>query len=296
MLIIAWVLGIYFVEKLHGGLGSMFKSIAMENKDFLLIGEEGSTISKARYTSNIVISMIGFVMWPHLFTKSYTTTERRIKTTVAVYPIFALFLLPVLFIGFSAIGIVEKEAIENSGQILPYLITNYLTESGVLYGIVGAGALAAAMSSSDAITHGASVSFGRDICKAVYSDLSENTELWIMRFAVFLIGTIAYFLAIFGGEGLIQLLLGAYGPIAQLAPAVYCSIFFRKVNAISIIVGMIFGVVVNTYYQYFSTSTPYDMHPGLIGFFVNIFIVITLSFVFSQSENEKQKSEEFNNI
>ena len=152
MLIIAWVLGIYFVEKLHGGLGSMFKSIAMENKDFLLIGEEGSTISKARYTSNIVISMIGFVMWPHLFTKSYTTTERRIKTTVAVYPIFALFLLPVLFIGFSAIGIVEKEAIENSGQILPYLITNYLTESGVLYGIVGAGALAAAMSSSDAIT------------------------------------------------------------------------------------------------------------------------------------------------
>ena len=296
MLIIAWVLGIYFVEKLHGGLGSMFKSIAMENKDFLLIGEEGSTISKARYTSNIVISMIGFVMWPHLFTKSYTTTERRIKTTVAVYPIFALFLLPVLFIGFSAIGIVEKEAIENSGQILPYLITNYLTESGVLYGMVGAGALAAAMSSSDAITHGASVSFGRDICKAVYSDLSENTELWIMRFAVFLIGAIAYFLAIFGGEGLIQLLLGAYGPIAQLAPAVYCSIFFRKVNATSIIVGMIFGVVVNTYYQYFSSNAPYDMHPGLIGFFVNIFIVITLSFVFSQSEDEKKKSEEFRNI
>ena len=59
---------------------------------------------------------------------------------------------------------------------------------------------------------------------------------------------------------------------------------------------MLFGVVVNTYYQYFSQSTPYDMHPGLIGFFVNIFIVITLSFVFSQSENEKQKSEEFNNI
>jgi SSS family solute:Na+ symporter len=74
MLIIAWVLGVYFVEKLHGGLGNMFKSIAMENKDFLLIGEEGSTISKARYTSNIAISMIGFVMWPHLFTKSYTTT------------------------------------------------------------------------------------------------------------------------------------------------------------------------------------------------------------------------------
>ena len=197
MLVIAWILGMYFVQKLHGGIGNMFETINNSNNDFLLIGEEGSAMSKARYSSNIIISMIGFVMWPHLFTKSYTTTEKRIKTTVAVYPIFALFLLPVLFIGFSGYGIVSSDQIENSGQILPYLITNYLTESGLLYGIVGAGALAAAMSSSDAITHGASVSFGRDICKAIYSKIPENIELWIMRGAVFGVGGIAYLIAIF---------------------------------------------------------------------------------------------------
>ena len=200
MLVIAWILGMYFVQKLHGGIGNMFETINNSNNEFLLIGEEGSAMSKARYSSNIIISMIGFVMWPHLFTKSYTTTEKRIKTTVAVYPIFALFLLPVLFIGFSGYGIVSSDQIENSGQILPYLITNYLTESGLLYGIVGAGALAAAMSSSDAITHGASVSFGRDICKAIYSKIPENIELWIMRGAVFGVGSIAYLIAIFGSE------------------------------------------------------------------------------------------------
>ena len=207
MLVIAWILGMYFVQKLHGGIGNMFETINNSNNDFLLIGEEGSAMSKARYSSNIIISMIGFVMWPHLFTKSYTTTEKRIKTTVAVYPIFALFLLPVLFIGFSGYGIVSSDQIENSGQILPYLITNYLTESGLLYGIVGAGALAAAMSSSDAIKHGASVSFGRDICKAIYSKIPENIELWIMRGAVFGVGGIAYLIAIFGSEGLIQMQL-----------------------------------------------------------------------------------------
>ena len=95
------------------------------------------------------------------------------------------------------------------------------------------------MSSSDAITHGASVSFGRDICKAIYSKIPENIELWIMRGAVFGVGSIAYLIAIFGSEGLIQLLLGAYGPIAQLAPAVYASLFFRRVSAISIIIGLI---------------------------------------------------------
>ena len=296
MLIIAWVLGMYFVQKLHGGIGNMFETINNSNNDFLLIGEEGSSMSKARYSSNIIISMIGFVMWPHLFTKSYTTTEKRIKTTVAVYPIFALFLLPVLFIGFSGYGIVGSDNIENSGQILPYLITNYLTESGLLYGIVGAGALAAAMSSSDAITHGASVSFGRDICKAIYSKIPENIELWIMRGAVIGIGAIAYLLAIFGSECLIQLLLGAYGPIAQLAPAVYASLFFRKANALSIILGMISGVVITIYYQYLAETTIYDLHAGLIGLIFNIFIVISFSVIFSQIHKEAIKAKEFIDI
>ena len=86
-----------------------------------------------------------------------------------------------------------------------------------------------------------------------------------MRGAVFGVGGIAYLIAIFGSEGLIQLLLGAYGPIAQLAPAVYASLFFRKVSAMSIIIGLVLGVCVTIYFQYFAESTLYDLHAGLIG-------------------------------
>ena len=49
-----------------------------------------------------------------------------------------------------------------------------------------------------------------------------------MRGAVFGVGFISYFIAIFGSDGLIQLLLGAYGPIAQLAPGVYAALFYKK--------------------------------------------------------------------
>ena len=296
MLTIAWILGMYFVNTLHNGIGDMFTKISQENKDFLVIGKEYSLMSEARYSSNIIISMIGFVMWPHLFTKSFTTTEKRIKATVAVYPIFALFLIPVLLIGFSGIGVVPETELDRPGQILPYLITNHLTNSGILYGIVGAGALAAAMSSSDAITHGASVSFGRDICKAIFPKINENLELWIMRIAVFLIGFIAYFIAIFGSDGLIQLLLGAYGPIAQLAPGVYSALFYKKANAKSIILGLIGGVSVTLYYQYFSNSSIYDLHPGLIGIVVNIALVFIGSMFFSQSKLESNKAEEFTSL
>jgi len=296
MLTIAWILGMYFVNTLHNGMSEMFTKISQGNKDFLVIGKENSLMSEARYSSNIIISMIGFVMWPHLFTKSFTTTEKRIKATVAVYPIFALFLIPVLLIGFSGIGVVPETELDRPGQILPYLITNHLTNSGILYGIVGAGALAAAMSSSDAITHGASVSFGRDICKAMFPKINENLELWIMRFAVFLVGFIAYFIAIFGSDGLIQLLLGAYGPIAQLAPGVYSALFYKKANAKSVILGLIGGVSVTLYYQYFSSSSIYDLHPGLVGIIFNIFIVFIGSVLLNQTKLEKNKAKEFTSL
>ena len=286
MLLVAWVLGIYFVETLHGGLNNMFSKIVESNPDFLTIGNEGSKISSARYSSNIVVSMLGFLMWPHLFTKSYTTTAKRIKLTVLVYPIFAIFLLPVLFIGFSGIGVVPSSELEHSGQILPYLITHHLTNSGLLYGIVGAGALAAAMSSSDAITHGASVSFGRDICKVIFPSLKENQELWIMRGAVIGVGAIAYCIAIFGSDGLIALLLGAYGAIVQLAPGVYSGLFWKKASTLGVILGLIIGVIVTIYFQYIAGSSPYDLHPGLIGLLVNIAIVFIISLMQEQTEEK----------
>ena len=290
MLIVAWILGIYFVETLHGGLGNMFKSIAENDPNFLTIGKEGSALSSARYSSNILVSMLGFLMWPHLFTKSYTTTERRIKLTVVAYPLFAIFLLPVLFIGFSAIGVVPPDALNAPDEVLPYLITHHLTDSGLLYGLVGAGALAAAMSSSDAITHGASVSFGRDICKVIFPKIKENTELWIMRGAVLGVGIVAYCSAIFGSGGLIALLLGAYGNIVQLVPAVYAGLFWKKASALGIILGIIVGILVNLYYQYpyvqkyfdMSISPPYDLHPGSIGLVINIIIVAVISFAKEQ--------------
>ena len=129
-------------------------AINIKSKDFFIIGGAGSSMSVNAYSSAIIVSMIGFLMWPHLFTKSYTTTERRIKLTVIAYPVFALFLVPVLFIGFSAIGVVPPEVLEKSDQVLPYLITHELGSSGLIYGLIGAGALAAAMSSADAITDG----------------------------------------------------------------------------------------------------------------------------------------------
>lgn len=277
MLIVAWAVGFYLVYTLQGGPSEMFRAIDDAQPGFLTIGQDGSAMSAMGYSTVILISALGFMMWPHLFTKSYTTTEKRIKLTTLAFPLFGVFMVPVLFIGFSAIGVVSPDQLENADQILPYLITNELGASGWLYGLIGAGSLAAAMSSSDAITHGGSVSLGRDILLPLKPDMSERTQLWIMRLAVIGIGAAAYALSIFGAAGIIALLVGAYGSIAQFVPAVYGALIWRRATRSGAIAGLLVGIGVNYYYQIVAESTPLDINAGILGLLCNIVVFVVVS-------------------
>lgn len=279
MLIVAWTVGFYLVYSLQGGPSEMFTSIDESRPGFLTIGNEGSAMSGMAYTTVILISALGFMMWPHLFTKSYTTTEKRIKLTTLAFPLFGIFMVPVLFIGFSAIGVVSPDALESADQILPHLITYELGASGWLYGLIGAGSLAAAMSSSDAITHGGSVSLGRDVLLPLKPDMTERTQVWIMRLGVIAIGAAAYWLSIFGAAGIIALLVGAYGSIAQFVPAVYGALIWRRATKSGAIAGLVVGIAVNYYYQIVAESTPLEMNAGFIGLLCNIVVFVAVSLV-----------------
>ncbi|MCP3028476.1 sodium:solute symporter [Halobacillus sp. A5] len=277
MIVISWTVGLTIVNQLHGSVSEMFMNLTDSNPGFLEIGAEGSTMSPMAYTTTILVSTIGFLMWPHLFSKSYATNARTIKKTVLVYPVFALFLIPLLFVGFSAVNVIDPSQVGSPDEILPFLITTALNLPGWVYGLVGAGALAAAMSTADAITHSASLEFTDGFVRNVKKDLSSKTTLLIMRIGVFIIGALAYFITVFGGQGLIALLLGAYGSIVQFAPGVYAALYSKRVTAPAVITGLIIGTVVNYYFQLVAETRPLDIDAGILGLICNVLIVIIVS-------------------
>lgn len=277
MVIVSWIVGIAVVEQLHGGSGAMFSALTDAKPGFLEIGHEGSTMSPVGYTTTILVSLIGILMWPHLFSKSYSSKPITIKRTVLVYPVFALFLVPLLLAGFAAVGFVESGTVLPD-EVLPYLITTVLDMPGWLYGLVGAGALAAAMSSADAITHSASLEFTDGVIKNIKASISEQTTLLTMRVAVVAIGGLAYCITIFGGQGLIALLLGAYGSIVQFAPGVYSALYWRRATAPAVISGLIVGTIVNYYFQFASSTTPFDIHAGIMGLISNLVVLVVVSY------------------
>ncbi|GAB3267177.1 sodium:solute symporter family protein [Arthrobacter pigmenti] len=276
MVIVSWVVGVAVVRQLHGSTGEMFTNISETMPGFLEIGGAGSTMSPTSYTTTILVSLIGILMWPHLFSKSYSSKPITIKRTVIVYPVFALFLIPLLLAGFAAVGVVDTGEVVPD-EILPYLITTVMEMPGWLYGLVGAGALAAAMSSADAITHSASMEFTNGFVHQIKPDMEEQKTLQIMRIAVVVIGGAAYCITIFGGQGLIALLLGAYGSIVQFAPGVYSALYWRRATAPGVIAGLVVGAVLNYYYQ-FVAEPVFDINPGILGLIANVIVMVGISY------------------
>jgi SSS family solute:Na+ symporter len=279
MVIIAWTIGLAVVYQLHGSSGEMFRQIAESKPGFLEIGHEGSQMSAVAYTTSILVSGIGLLMWPHLFSRSYSSSAQTVKRTVLVYPIFALFLIPLLLLGYAAVGVVSADQLNSPDDILPYLITSVLKMPGWLYGLVGAGALAAAMSTADAITHSAALEMTDGVIKNFRPALSEKSTLHVIRVAVVLIGAFAYLVTVFGGQGLIALLLGAYGSIVQFAPGVYAGLYWKRATPAAVATGLIAGVVINYYFQLVNPHTPFGIHAGIVGLIVNIVLVVAISYM-----------------
>ena len=99
MLVLAWGLGIYLPFELYGGVGPMFERIATEQPNFLVVGGSATGMSMLRYSSYVVVSVLGFVMWPHLFMRAYTAdSERTLKRSIAFYPTFGLVMVPILLL------------------------------------------------------------------------------------------------------------------------------------------------------------------------------------------------------
>ncbi|MDZ7694335.1 MAG: hypothetical protein U5K69_24970 [Balneolaceae bacterium] len=75
MMAIAWFLGIYLPYELYGSVGEMFTQIAESDLSAMLtapgLNATGEPWNWWGFSSAVLISAVGFSMWPHLFMRSF---------------------------------------------------------------------------------------------------------------------------------------------------------------------------------------------------------------------------------
>ncbi|WP_049996125.1 sodium:solute symporter family protein [Halococcus sediminicola] len=284
MLVLAWFLGLYLPFELHGGIQPMFEQIANSNSTHLLVGLP--EMSMLRYSSFIIVSALGFVMWPHLFMRAYSAdNEKTLKKTVALYPTFQFILIPILLIGYAGVTTVDPAVLSSPDRILPYLITD-LGIHPVLIGLFFAGALAATMSTADSIVHASVSVTTRDFYKPLFdSDIGDKSETRLMKLAVFPTVGVAYYFALFSPVNIVPLQAAAYGAVVQFLPLMLGAFYWPGSTKTGALSGLFAGSIVTILFT-FIVPSPLDLHAGFWGLIATTVVFVTVSLVTEVEDKE----------
>ncbi|MBT6888112.1 MAG: sodium:solute symporter family protein [Proteobacteria bacterium] len=289
MVIIAWSLGLYLPHRLYGGIGPMFEQIAVARPELLVppgLTAAGDPWSWGAFSTFILVSAIGLMMWPHLFMKAFTAKDDdTLRRTVILFPTFQLFLIPVFLIGFAGVMFAGQPA--SSDFILPFMILE-TDLPAVVVGLFCAGALSASMSTGDALLHAsASVFVGDGVAK--FMPLTEHQQRRLMQVIVLLTGAIAYYFAMDPESSLVQLLATAYGIISQLAPPVVAAMYWKRATTAGVITGLIAGTATAFFFYTNPELKPYDMHEGILALMVHVPVLVGASLMTQRQDEEHLK-------
>lgn len=293
MMALAWGLGIYLPWKLYGGIGPMFERIATERSDLLvepgLKSQGGPAWNWSEYSTAVIVSIIGFSFWPHLFMKAFTARdERTLRRTVVLYPTFQIFLVPLMIIGFA--GVLFASSPDKPDQILPHILMGLEGVPALVIGLFCAGALAASMSSGDAIVHATASIIVRDgIVSGLQKPLGKHSELRLIRSLLVVVMLASYSLAILYKGSLVALLLYAYGPVVQFAPAVLASLYSRRATGPGVLAGLASGIAANIWFAWLKDARPFEIHAGVYGLFVNVVVLVAVSMLTSSRRAEGEE-------
>jgi SSS family solute:Na+ symporter len=281
MMVIAWFLGLYLPYQLFGGVGEMFTQIAQSDFSAMLqapgLNAAGDPWSWWGYSSAVVVSAVGFSVWPHLFMRAFAAdSDRTMKLTAVLYPTFQLFLIPILIIGFTAI--LAYPGVTPADSILPHVLTQ-LDLPVIIVGLVCAGTLAASMSSGDAILHSAASIGVRDGLSHILPEQyqTDKKERYFIRALIIVISLVAYYFAVISDIAIVTLLLGSYGGVAQIFPLVFCMFYWKRANGYGAVAGLLGGVFTTIIFLLYPDLRPLPLHEGIYGLIINISLLIGVS-------------------
>lgn len=279
MIVIAWSLGLYLPHELYGGIGPLFERIAEVRPELLTapgLGPDGQPWSPAEYSSAILVSALGFMMWPHLFMKAFAAKDdATIRRTLIFFPSFQVFLVPLFVIGF--VGVLYPEPPPQPDAVMPHIVlSSGLPE--VVIGLFCAGALAASMSTGDALIHGAAAMAIEDVYRPLARrSVSDERRRVLIRSLALAVGLAGFFIAVTTGSSLVAMLLVAYGAIVQLAPPVYAAFLWQRATAAGVVSGLVLGTLVTALLVAMPELRPWNIHEGLVGLAFNVFALVVVS-------------------
>jgi SSS family solute:Na+ symporter len=290
-------LGIYLPYHYYGGYQPMFEAIDQAKPGFLTFPDKGMSLSW--FGSTVLLTALGFYMWPHTFGSIYSAQNSKVfRKNAIILPIYQLVLLFVFFVGFAAI--LQVPGLKGAEGDLSLLKLSIKTFDPWFIGIIGAAGLLTAIVPGSMILMAAATLFAKNIYKVFVPSASDQQITSLAKYLVPVVALIAVYFTFRGGDTLVTLLLMGYSLVTQLFPALVCSLSKRNfVTKQGAFIGILAGVLTVAYITISNStigtlfpSLPQavkDLNVGIIALVVNVVVMTVVSLVTKSSSVSVQE-------
>ncbi len=284
LVVVLW-LGLYLPFHLYGGIGPMFAKIDAAKPGFLIFPAKGMSVWW--FASTVLLTALGFFMWPQSIAASYTAKNARVFRRNAIFlPIYQLILLFVFFVGFAAVLQVPGLKGGDTNLALFKLATQQF--SPLTVGIIGAAGVFTALVPGSVITMTAATVLSRNLIALAKPDMGDDEVATVAKWAVPVIMLIAVYFTLSGNQTIVALLLMGYSFVTQLFPVLVASLMKRNpVSTPAAIAGIIVGVLVAAYLTFTHATVgklmPWlpqmiqDFNVGIIALIANVVVLAVVS-------------------
>ncbi len=286
MILVAAVgLGLYLPIHHYGTLGAMFAAIEKAQPGFFSFPAKG--LSGSWFVSTVLLSALGFYMWPHGFASTYTAkAEETFRRNAIVMPLYQLVLLFVFFVGFAAI--LRVPGLKGPDADLSLLRLCKISFGPWTVGLIGAAGLLTALVPGSMLLMTGSTILAKNVWGALVPQTSEARMGVIARWLVPVMALVAVAFTLRGGDAIVPLLLLGYSLVTQLFPALLSSLPARRVvTPAGAIAGVLIGEAIVIAFQLSGAklatlfphwpSTITDLNVGLVALLANVAVMFAVS-------------------
>jgi len=258
-----------------GGIGPMFATLAHSRPSHLTMPGATANLGHRWYVSTVLLTSLGFYMWPHSFAASFTAKSAdTLRRNAVVMPLYTLTLAFIFFAGFAAVLIVPGLP---NGDLALLTVVRMSFPPWFLGVIGGAGALTAMVPASIFILSAATL-FAKNLYRPVFAPtMTDNQVAKLARATVVVLGVISLCLAVFGSTTLVSLLLTGYAGVTQFFPGVVLGLYWKRVTMPAVFAGMIAGIMAAVFLMLSHRDPAFGLSAGFLALCLNFLITVFVS-------------------
>lgn len=258
-----------------GGIGPMFAALAHSRPAHLTMPGATANLGHAWYISTVLLTSLGFYMWPHAFGAAFTAKSAdTLRRNAVVMPLYTLTLAFIFFAGFAAVLVVPGLA---NGDLALLTVVRKSFPPWFLGVIGGAGALTAMVPAAIFILTAATL-FAKNLYRPLFAPaMTDDQVAKLARATVIVLGLISLCLAIFSSTTLVSLLLTGYAGVTQFFPGVVLGLYWKRVTMPAVFAGMIAGVATAVFLMLSHRDPFFGLSAGFLALCLNFVIAVFLS-------------------